>query len=271
MNKRLGIIAGSGDLPIRLAKTASQQCWEGCIIKISNFAKSNGWPEWPIYDFHIGKINSIFSKLHNEKITHVILCGGIQRPSLMDLNPDIKAVQLMAKISFKGDDGALRIISEAIENEGFKVLPIEHVLKDSLAPLGHISGPKPTKEILKNIDKAIEVLIGLSSHDIGQSIVVQQGLVLAIEAIEGTDLMISRAGKLKLNGNPPILVKAPKLGQDLKMDQPVIGPKTIDLAIQYGFSAIACAANQVIIVDLSNVISKAKKYKITLYGFEFNK
>ena len=271
MSKRLGIIAGSGDLPIRLAQTANKQSWEGCIIKISNFTKSNGWPQWPVYDFHIGKINSIFSKLHNEKVTHVILCGGIKRPSLMELNPDLKAVQLMAKISFKGDDGALKVISEAVENEGFKVLSVDHILKDSLAPLGHISGPKPTKEILKNIDKAIEVLKGLSSHDIGQSIVVQQGLVLAIEAIEGTDLMISRAGKLKLSGNAPIIVKAPKLGQDLKMDQPVIGPKTIDLANHYGFSAIACAANQVVIVDLSNVIIKAKKNKITLYGFEFNK
>ena len=107
----------------------------------------------------------------------------------------------------------------------------------------------------------------LSQSDVGQSVAVQNGLILAVEAIEGTDEMIKRAGKLKLSGLGPILVKAPKLNQDMRFDQPVIGEKTIENVYKSGFSGIACKHRNVLIINLEKVIKLANKRQITLFGF----
>ena len=107
----------------------------------------------------------------------------------------------------------------------------------------------------------------LSKSDVGQSVVVQNGIVLAVEAIEGTDEMIKRAGKFKLSGLGPVLIKAPKVKQDLRFDQPTIGLNTVQMAHKKGLSTIACKHGEVLVIDLENVIKLANNKNITLFGF----
>ena len=268
MNRKIGIIAGSGLLPIRVAENIYNKNIEGCIIKLSSFSETNGWPKWPVYEQSLGKIGAIISKLKSENVSEVILCGGINRPDVSNFKTDVKGFKLLSKIAFKGDDKALKVVINFIENEGFKISSASDFGFEFHAPEGHFAGPLPDSNLQINISKGVEVLDVLSPSDVGQSIAIQQGLVLAIEAIEGTDKMVSRAGKLKKSGVGPVLIKSSKTNQDMRVDQPVIGPQTIKNVSNAGFSCIAFKRNTVLILDLESSIKKANELKITLYGFD---
>ena len=267
INKKLAIISGNGDLPCNILESAVSNGWNGVVIDIADNQKLKSQSNWKIYDFKIGNIGKIFKKLHLEKITHIVLCGGISRPKLYEMKFDFKGLNIMSKIAFKGDDGALKILSEEIENEGFNIISANHFLEKSFSPKGHFAGPKPFSTFQKEISRGYGVLKSLSKSDVGQSVVIQNGLILAVEAIEGTDEMIKRAGKLKFSGLGPILVKAPKINQDMRFDQPVIGEQTIENAYKSGFSGIACKHKNVLIINLEKVIKLAEKRQITLFGF----
>ena len=267
INKKLAIISGNGDLPLSILESAVSNGWNGVVIDIADNQKLKSQSNWKIHDFTIGNIGKIFKKLHLEKITHIVLCGGISRPKLYEMKFDFKGLNIMSKIAFKGDDGALKILSEEIENEGFNIISASHFLEKSFSPKGHFAGPKPFSTFQKEIDRGYEVLKSLSKSDVGQSVVIQNGLILAVEAIEGTDEMIKRAGKLKFSGPGPILVKAPKINQDMRFDQPVIGEQTIENAYKSGFSGIACKHKNVLIINLEKVIKLAEKKQIILFGF----
>ena len=267
INNRLAIISGNGDLPLNILENAVSNGWNGVVIDIADNQKLKSQSNWKIYNFKIGNIGKIFKKLHLEKITHIVLCGSISRPKLYEMKFDFKGLNIMSKIAFKGDDGALKILSEEIENEGFNIISANNFLKKSFSPKGHFAGPLPFSSFQKEINRGYGVLKSLSQSDVGQSVAVQNGLILAVEAIEGTDEMIKRAGKLKFSGLGPILVKAPKLNQDMRFDQPVIGEKTIENVYKSGFSGIACKHRNVLIINLEKVIKLANKRQITLFGF----
>ena len=267
MERRLGVLAGSGLMPLRVANSANSSGWLGCIIRFSGFAIKEGWPNWPHFEIPIGKIEKIFTELHKEKITDVVLCGGIKRPDLKNANIDFKGIKLLTKIAFKGDDGALKVICKVIEGEGFKIRSPDEFVKDIKLPLGHIAGPDPNKNFEKSYKIGLSILNMLSPGDVGQSIAVQEGVILAIEAAEGTDSMIERAGKLKKGGCGPILIKAPKIGQDCRVDQPVIGPETVLKSYKAGFSGIACTSESVLVLDYDETLRIANKKKITLFSY----
>ncbi len=267
LNQKLAIISGLGDLPPSVISGAIFKGWSGIIIDLYDTHRNKNFNEWKVFNFNIGSIGKIFKKLHNEQITHIVLCGGINRPKLFEIKLDLKALDIMSKIAFKGDDGALKIISKEIENEGFKIIAPSEFIKNSVFPKGHFAGPRTIPNLSKEIERGYGVLNNLSKSDVGQSVVVQNGIVLAVEAIEGTDEMIKRAGKLKLSGVGPVLIKAPKVKQDLRFDQPTIGLNTIQVAYKKGFSTIACKHSEVLVIDLKKVIELANNKNITLFGF----
>ena len=267
LNQKLAIIAGLGDLPLSVINGATFTGWSGIIIDLYGLHKNKNYNEWKVFSFKIGSIGKIFKKLNREHVTHIVLCGGINRPKLHEFKLDLKALDIMSKIAFKGDDSALKIISKEIEKEGFKIIAPSEFIKNSVFPKGHIAGPRTIPNISKEIKRGYGVLKNLSKSDVGQSIVVQDGVVLAVEAIEGTDEMVKRAGELKYPGIGPVLIKAPKLNQDLRFDQPTIGLNTIKVAYKKGFSTIACKHSEVLVIDLEKVIEFANNKNITLFGF----
>ena len=149
IDKKLAIISGNGDLPFNILESAVSKGWNGIVIDIADNQKLKSQSNWKIYDFKIGNIGKIFKKLHLEKITHIVLCGGVSRPKLYEMKFDFKGLNIMSKIAFKGDDGALKILSEEIENEGFNIISANHFLEKSFSPKGHFAGPKPFSSFQK--------------------------------------------------------------------------------------------------------------------------
>jgi hypothetical protein len=187
------------------------------------------------------------------------MAGAVRRPSLIELKPDFRAAKFAAKgFLNRGDDGLLAAIIKTLEeDENFKVVGIQDILGGVLVRRGHLGAAVPTERDMRDIERGIAVLDALAEADVGQAIVVQDGLVLGIEAAEGTDKLIARSGELKREGRGPVLVKLPKRGQEHRVDLPTIGPETIAVAVKAGCVGVAVAAGETLIVEAEKTVVEA--------------
>ena len=201
-------------------------------------------------------------------MAETILIGTIRRPSLADLMPDLRTSAFFARIGLKslGDDGILRALVKEIESENIRVVGIQDVLPDLLVKEGILTKHKPDKQALADIKRGSEVAMELGRLDVGQSVIVQQGLVLGVEGIEGTDKLIERCGTYQRKGSGAILIKLRKPQQDMRIDLPTIGTATIENLHQNGMRGIAVHAGNALIVDEENVIKLADKYGMFITG-----
>ena len=196
------------------------------------------------------------------------MIGTIRRPSFSDLVPDLRTAAFFAKLGMKslGDDGILRALVKEIEAEKMRVVGIHEVLPQLLVKEGILTKQKPDKQALVDISRGIEVGYELGRLDVGQSTIVQQGLVLGVEGIEGTDELIKRCSSYKRKGSAPILVKLRKPQQDMRIDLPTIGLTTIENMHKSGLKGIAIHAGNALIVDEQKVIELANKYQMFIVG-----
>ena len=217
----------------------------------------------------LGAVGKTIKLLHQASVDDVVLIGSIDRPSLADLKPDLRGVQLLAKFGLKaakGDDQLLSTIVHELEGEGFRVLGADDVIKPMLAPEGIMTKAEPGDQARLDIELGILAAMRLGELDIGQAVVVQDGRVLAVEAIEGTDALLDRAGELKSNAAGGVLVKMKKPGQDRRTDLPTIGDRTVAGAIKVGLQGIAVHADQSLIVNRSAMIEKADRAGMFIVG-----
>lgn len=216
----------------------------------------------------LGAAGTAIDRLRAEKVEELVMAGRINRPALSSLKPDAWATKFFAKAGLKalGDDGLLKTLVQELENEGFRVVGPETVMTDLLAPAGLYGAVQPDRQAEADIERGIEVARGLGGLDVGQAVVVQQGLVLAVEAIEGTDAMLNRAAGLRRDGPGGVLVKIKKPGQEVRADLPTIGTETVERAFQAGLRGIAVQAGNALIVDRSDVIRLADEKKLFLIG-----
>ena len=189
------------------------------------------------------------------KVRKVVMAGPVNRPALSSLKLDKRASKMLLKGGVKvfGDDGLLSVLIDEIEKDGIDVIGIDHVLSNLLTQPDLAIGPSIDEVAQKDINRAMAVLTRLGEADVGQSIAVQEGLVLAIEAIEGTDNMIARAGQLKRDVVGPILVKISKPAQERRVDLPTVGLKTVRLAISNGFRGLAVEEHGTLLLDIEEV------------------
>src|SRR5690606_17107192 len=190
------------------------------------------------------------------------------RPSLTALRPDAATARFLAEIGIKalGDDGLLRLIVQRIEREGFRVVSAQAVLGELLAAEGPIGRLVPDPIAQEDIRRGLEVARAIGCADVGQAVVVQQGLVLAVEAIEGTDAMIARAGGLRREGPGGVLVKRSKPQQDRRVDLPAIGPETVRQAAAAGLRGIAVEAGGVLVIHRQEVAALADRLELFVVG-----
>lgn len=267
--RKLGIIAGGGTLPKTLINYCIQNKIPYFVLAVSgNASESDFSADIPHLFIRIGQAGTGLKHLKEEKVQDIIMIGTIRRPTLADLVPDLRTAAFFSKIGLKslGDDGILRALIKEIENEKMKVLGIHEIMPELLLPSGVLTSQKPDKQALADIKRGIQAAIKLGELDIGQSVVVQQGLVLGLEGIEGTDELIKRCGTYKRKGDGPVLVKLRKTTQDMRVDLPTIGVKTIENAHQSGLRGLAVHAENALIADKENVIKLANKYKMFLIG-----
>ena len=270
MNKRkLGIIAGGGTIPKLLIDFCLKQKRDFFVLAIEGNADEHLVDaSIPHAWIRIGQAGTGFKRMAEEHVQDVVMIGTIKRPSFKELVPDLRTTAFFAKIGLKslGDDGILRALVKELENEGLIVRGIHEVMPDLLVKSGVLGKHKPDKQALADIKRGVEVALALGSLDVGQSVIVQQGLVLGMEGIEGTDKLIIRCGDYKRKGEGGVLVKLRKPKQDMRIDLPTIGIKTLENAKASGLRGVAVHAGNALIVDEAKVIDYANKEGLFVVG-----
>jgi len=265
----LGIIAGGGDLPRRLVDACAAQDRPVFLIALEGQIDPAEIPDGtPHIWIRMGAAGTILERLRAQGVTDVVMAGRVRRPSLAELRPDWKAAQLFARIGAKalGDDGILRAVAGVLEAEGFHVVGVQDVVSDLLTPAGVHTRMTPDEEDMASIARGIDAARTLGRLDIGQSVVVQQGMILGVEAAEGTDALVGRCGDLKREGRGPILVKMRKPTQDHRLDLPAIGPETVARARAAGFRGIAAEAGGTLLLTRDRTIEMADEAGLFLVG-----
>lgn len=268
-NKKLGIVAGGGSLPGLLIDHCQQIGRPFYVLAIEGNADRAAFDNKIAHQWiRIGQAGTGFKRFCEEKIEEVVMIGTIHRPTLTDLMPDLRTAAFFAKIGFKalGDDGILRALVNEIESENMRVVGVHEVIPELLVKEGVLSKIKPDKQAMADIARGTEVAFALGKLDVGQSVITQQGLVLGVEGIEGTDELIKRCGAYQRKGSGGVLVKIRKPQQDMRIDLPTIGTKTVENAHQSGLRGIAVHSGNALIVDEAEVIKLANKYKMFIIG-----
>lgn len=269
--KKLGIVAGGGTLPQTLINHCLQNKRDFFVLAIENNAdKAIFTEDIPHKWIRIGQAGTGFKLMHEQNVEEIVMIGTIHRPTLADLVPDLRTAAFFARIGLKsvGDDGILRALINDIESENMRVVGIHEVIPDLLVKEGVLTKHKPDKQALADISRGVEVARELGKLDVGQAVIVQQGLVLGVEGIEGTDKLIERCGTYQRKGVGGVLVKLRKPQQDMRIDLPTIGTKTIENLHSAGMRGIAIHAGNALIVNEAEVIALADKYSMFICGIE---
>ena len=270
---KLGIIAGSGALPARLASAALAAGREVFIVGLEGFADSAALTPFPHAFARIGAAGQIRDLLHSHSCQDLVLIGGVRRPSIFELRPDAEGAKILARIgraAFAGDDGLLAAIVRVLGEEGFRVLGAQDVLREVQAPAGLLTTIAPDAQALADIARGVAVARALGAADVGQGCVVQQGLVLAVEAIEGTDAMLARCAPLARSGPGGVLIKLAKPGQERRADLPTIGAATVAAAAAAGLRGIAYEAGGTLLADRAADLALAEDTGLFVIGLDLN-
>ena len=266
----LGLIAGNGAMPVEIIKHCNEHNIPVFVIGLESFATEEQLSEAPHIFAKIGEAGKMIKALKEHNVHDIVLAGGIKRPSFKELLPDWEGVKIAAKLAMKkmSDDNLFRAVMDEIESRGFKVVGIEEVVPDMLFQEGIYGKVKPGKEDMDDIERGWTVAKAIGAVDVGQAVVVQEGLVLAMEAIEGTDMVLSRAAQLRKPGKAPIMVKVLKPGQDMRVDLPAIGLQTMEMFVKYGIGGIAVEAGGILLIEKEAVIKKADENGIFIIGIK---
>lgn len=275
---KLGIIAGGGDLPVRLAEHCRRHGRPYFVARIAPLT-APVLSEHPGADSPLDKMGARFAALHAAGCDAVVLAGAVSRPDFNSFDPDERTRQMLPAIlaaAAQGDDQLLRALVAECETDGFKVVGAGDVFDALLAPPGSLGAHKPDTAAMADIRKAAALAAALGAFDVGQGAVVCAGLALAVEAQEGTDAMLARVAALPraLRGAPDarrgVLVKRPKPAQERRIDLPVIGLTTIENAAAAGLAGVAIEAQGALIVDLEAVVARADALGLFVFGFDPN-
>jgi hypothetical protein len=269
VSQALGILAGGGPLPGRIAAAARAAGRQVFLVGLEGFADPAVLASWPHEVIRIGAAGRILAALRAHACRDLVLIGPVRRPSLLDLRPDAEGARILARIgraAFAGDDGLLAAVVKVLGEEGFQVLSANQVLNEAIAPAGLLTRTAPDALAMADVRRGITVARALGAVDVGQACVVQQGIVLAVEAAEGTDAMLARCAELARAGPGGVLVKLVKPRQDRRADLPTIGPATVAGALGAHLRGVAFEAGGTILADREAAIAAADVAGMFLLG-----
>lgn len=272
---KLGIIAGLGQLPVSIATAEQGEGREVHVFRLAGFEEP-ALEEFPCETVGIGQIGHLIKRLKAEACERVVLAGIVRRPNFSNIRLDFRGAKLLPRVikaARKGDDALLRIIIKELESAGFKVIAAEEAAAELKNGEGLLYGPPPGDSALADMKKAAATASAIGALDIGQGCVVCDGLVLAVEAQEGTDRMLARVADLEpaLKGTPQarrgVLVKRPKPIQERRIDLPTIGPDTIERAAAAGLEGIGLEAYGALLLNKTLIAELCKTHGVFVYGF----
>ena len=256
---RLGLIAGAGTIPRAIAEAALAQGRRPFVVALSRHTDPATVSDLPHAWMALGAASAILRRLGGEGVEEVCLVGAVRRPSWRELRPDWLVLRegVLRRGLRGGDNAVLTRVAALLEARGMRLVGAHQILPSLLAAPGLLGACRPDDADGADIALGLRVARLLGEADVGQAVVVQQGMVLALEAIEGTDALIDRGGTVRRRGRGPLLVKVPKPGQDHRLDVPTIGPRTVERAAAAGFRGIAVAAGATLIAEPQTVRARA--------------
>ncbi|HXY53701.1 MAG TPA: UDP-2,3-diacylglucosamine diphosphatase LpxI [Nitrospirota bacterium] len=266
MNK-IGLIAGNGQFPIAFARAAKQKGMQ--VIAVAHEGET--LPELAhdvdaIFWIKVGQLGKLIKIFKEQGVTDVLMAGGIRKTRLFGGIPDLRGMTMLAKTLHRKDDSLLRAVARELESDGITVRESTLYLESILAPQGILTKRKPSKEERQDIEFGWQMAKEIGRLDIGQTVVVKDQAVLAVEAIEGTDEAIRRGGRLC--GQGAVIVKVCKPHQDLRFDLPAMGPQTIDTMEQVKASCLAVEAGKTIIIERETVVREADRAGIAIVALQ---
>lgn len=273
--RKLGIIAGGGELPVVLAEHMAATQRPYFVARIAPMADP-ALEKHPGASHGLGAMGARMDAMREAGCDAVVLLGQVARPDLKTLQLDEVAMSMLPAILAAmphGDDALLRAVLSEHERAGFRVVGAEQAMNDLLAPPGAWGAIAPNAAQLADITKAAKVAAASGAFDIGQGVVVCDGLVLAVEAQEGTDAMLRRVAELPttIRGTQQarrgVLLKRPKPIQERRIDLPTIGVRTIEGAANAGLAGVAVEAQGALAVRRADIIAAANRAGIFVYGF----
>ncbi len=259
MAAKVGILAGGGPLPGYLVDACRGSGRDVFVVAFEGQADPEVVSKAPHAWVRLGAAGEALDLLRAEAVEEIVMAGPVRRPSWRELRPDRKAAKFLGRgLLNKGDDGLLGAIVRTLEEEeGFRVIGADELLGELKAPAGPFGRLGPDEESLADIAVGVSVLHTTGPLDIGQAVIVQQGIVLGLEAAEGTRRLIERCGDLGREGQGGVLVKLPKPGQETRADMPSIGPDTLRAAADAGLSGVAVATGKTLVFELDAVVRMA--------------
>jgi len=261
----LGLIAGGGSFPLQVAQSARRQ---GYRIAAAAFERDT-LPEIEAYTdrltwLKLGQLGRLIRFLHQAGASRVVFAGPINKPRAFDLRPDFRAVKLLVNLRSRNDNALLSAVADELHQEGFQVVSAIDFVPELVSPAGLLTRRAPSPAEKQDILFAWPIIKQVGSMDIGQCIVVKERAVVAVEAIEGTDRTILRAGEL--SGSNLTVVKIFKPGQDHRIDLPALGSQTVKTMIQAGATCLAYEAETSLFFDRQQAVDLADRHKICLLG-----
>ncbi len=266
--RTIGIISGSGIYPEEFMAAARAKGGDIRLVmaafkgetrqELADEADASAW-------FRVGQLGKMIKFLGKEGATEAVMVGQIAPRNLFDLRPDIRTAMLLARLKQKNAETIFGAIAEELDKDGITLLPATTFLEDIMPGEGHVCGPSLKESAIEDAKYGFKIAKETSRLDIGQTVVVRNGTVLAVEAFEGTNDCIRRGGELG-RGKDVTLAKVSKPNQDFRFDVPVIGPDTVKNCVKSGISVIAIEAGKTLLLGGDEVRSMCKEHKITIFS-----
>jgi DUF1009 family protein len=262
----IGLIAGNGSFPVLFARTARSEGVQVVAVahrgetepEIERWVGSVTWVK-------VGQLDTIIRTFQAHGVRRAVMAGGIRKASFMEnFAPDERGKRFLERLTSWGDDVLLRGVASELESEGISVVESTLFLSSILTPEGLLAGKAPSDAQWQDVRYGMEVAKGIGRWDIGQTVIVKAGVVLAVEALEGTDAALRRGGELGRGG--AVAVKVSKPEQDLRFDVPAIGPNTVAVCQAVGIAVLALEAGKTLLLERKALLEAADEACLTIVG-----
>jgi len=262
--RRLGLIAGNGKFPLIFAQQARQ---EGVsLVTVAHRGETSEAIEKLVDEItwvYVGELGKILRTFHQAGVKEAVMAGGVGKARLFsNFRPDLRGVAFLARMRSREDDQLLQGVARELEGEGIRVLESTLFLSRIIPSEGVLTRRSPTPAQWEDVRLGFQIAKGVGRLGIGQSVVIKEGVILAVEAIEGTDEVIRRGGALGKDG--VVVVKVSKPHQDLRFDVPAVGVETVRVLREVGGAVLAVEAGKTIVLEKEETLQEADRSAIAV-------
>lgn len=265
--RKIGIIAGGGELPALIMDRCLREGVEVSVAAV----KGEADPEietgrTPLLWLGVGQLGKMVRFFKKNGVHHAFMAGQVRHVRIFGKDhPDLRMLSLLVRLARRNTDSLLGAIASEMEMDGISLMDTTLLLPDLTPEVGVLTKRQPDKREQRDIDFGREIAVEIARLDIGQTVVVRDRAVVAVEAMEGTDAAIQRAAEL-CDGKKIVVVKVCKPNQDMRFDVPIIGPHTIETCVRHNVSALSVDAGKSLILQKKRVLSLADESRLAMVG-----